>query len=60
MTNLEILENNFNNGMDGVLMKITTFKEFTLTYPTLLKIILKSMDEVERNANARNLDHLKK
>ena len=60
MTNLQILEKNFNNGMNGTMEELTTFKEFRLTYTTLLNVILKSMEEVERNANASNLEKLKK
>jgi len=60
MTNLQILEKNFNSGMIGVKMKLTTFNKFRLTYPTLLSVILKSMEDVERNANASNLEKLKK
>lgn len=60
MTNLQILEKNFSNGMRSVTMGITTFKEFRISNPDLVSVILKSMEDVERNTNARNLEKLKK
>lgn len=54
MTHLEILEKNFNIGMKGVNYG-ATFDKFKRTHPSLLKVILDSMADVERTTNANNL-----
>jgi hypothetical protein len=54
MKHIEILEKNFNNGMKGVRYG-ATFDKFKRTHPSLLKVILDSMADIERTTNANNL-----
>lgn len=58
MTHIQILEQNFNSGMKGVKYG-HTFEKFKMSHPSLLKVILESMQTVENNTNANNLKNLR-